>query len=41
MLKKPGEPTLSSGFDGGVASFGRVVNIVEGTSSVGERLKYV
>ena len=41
MLKKPGEPTLSSGFSGNGASFGRVVKIAEGTSSFGDRLKNV
>lgn len=43
MEKKPGEPALSSGFEGRGASssFGRVVRIEEGTSSLGERLKYV
>jgi len=41
MLKNPGAPTLSSGFSGSGISFGRVVRIDEGTSSLGLRLKYV
>ena len=40
MLKKPGEPALSSGFVG-TSVTGRVVRIEEGTSSLGARLKYV
>ena len=41
MLKKPGGPTLSSGFVGSGASFGRVVSMDVGTWEVGGRLKYV
>ncbi len=39
MLKKPGDPALSSGFCG-VSPRGSVVRIEEGTSSLGPRLKY-